>query len=142
MVGGAVAPPTGELLRLRRRLAQQVQEAHRAHQRPKRLDLHRRVADDPAHVFVVPHVELARRDVQIAGDDQRRLGVAPGHLAGQAFVEIELVVELLVQRAVRRVAAGRYVEVLNLHPGHLGLHAAGVALPADVQGFDILERQP
>jgi hypothetical protein len=51
---------------------------------------------------------------------QGRVGITAAHLGGQALEEVELVVELGVQRAIGNVAAGRDVEVLNLDPGHLG----------------------
>jgi hypothetical protein len=60
---------------------------------------------------VVPDVELARRDVEVAGQDQRRRGIARGRQPGQPLIEVELVVELRVLASVGDVAPGGDVDV-------------------------------
>ncbi len=84
---------------------------------------------------------LSRRHVEVAGDHQRGLGIARGHLGGQSLVEIQLVVELRIGLAVGRVAAGGNVEVVDLDAGHRGGDAAGMPLAADIQRPGVLERQ-
>ncbi len=99
------------------------------------------MADHPGHEAVVPDVVLAGSHVQVPGDHQGRRRIAAGHLAGQPFEEVQLVVELGIDRPVRDVAAGGDVEVVDLHARDLGRDAAGVALAANVQRRSGLQRQ-
>ena len=90
---------------------------------------------------MVPHVVLARRDVEVAGQHQRRGLVPAADLVGQLLVKVHLVVELGVQRAVGRVAAGRNVEVLHVHARDAAGDAAGVTQLADLKRVVVLDGQ-
>ncbi len=138
---GAIAPPGEQLLRIRDRRAHQVGEAQRGVQVGHGLHLDRGVADDPRHLAMAPDVELARGHVEVARDQDRVGRVARRHLAGQALEEVELVVELGIERPVGHVAAGRDVEVADLDPGDDPGDAAGVALAAGVERAGRLDRQ-
>jgi len=138
-VGGAVAPPGEELLRLRRRRPDQVGEVPGLAKGGHGLDLHGRMADHPEHLAVTPDVELAGRHIQVAGDHQGCRAVPPPGLSRQAGQEVELVGELGVCLRVRDIAPRRDVEVLHLHALDPCADAPGMPLPAEVELRRILE---
>ena len=90
---------------------------------------------------MIPHIVLAWGDIEVPRDDERGPGVPAAHLGGEAFEEVELVVELGIEDPVGGVAAGGDIEVLDLDPRDRGRDAAGVALPADGEVRGVLEGQ-
>ena len=90
---------------------------------------------------MAPDIILARRDIKITGQDQRRLGIALGHIGGQAIIEIHLVVEFRIALTVGRVAAGRDIEIVHLNALNLNRDRARMAFAAGLQISDRLKRQ-
>ena len=116
-VGRAVAPPRVELLVGRHKAAQGVDPRPRRLGAVQFLDLDRRVADDANQRLVAPDVVFERRDVEIADDDRAVGGEIFRREPCRHFVdEGELVGELVVDRRIGFVAAGRNVEIVDLQP--------------------------
>ena len=148
-VGGAIAPPRVELLRLRREPAHAVDPAAGAERGSEFLAFDRRVRDHPQHLLVAPDVVLARRDIEIADQDgalrlrrPQRRGVA--HL----IEEGKLVGEFRIDRRIGNVAAGRDIEIMHrdriAQPGALAEHRgdmAAIGLAAETLDVEAFERQ-
>ncbi len=113
----------------------------RRHQLAEGLDLDGRVTDHLGHELVIPHILLPGRHIEVSGHHQGRGGVAPGHERRQPLEEIQLVVELGVDRPIRLVAARGDVEVLHFHAGDHAADHAGVSFTADIQRRRRLNRQ-
>ncbi len=105
----AITPPGVELLLVRHAVAHQSRPSRRPCASPRVLGLDRRVADDVEQLLVRPDVVLQRRDVEVA--DQHRAGRIVGFGAYRVHLgdEIELVLELPVDRpgSARRRRPGR-----------------------------------
>ena len=110
---GAVAPPCIELLVCRHLLAHQVEPGAALHDLEQPVGLDRRMADDLQQLLVRPDVMFQRRDVEIADEDRR--GVLLGIRVQMLHLldEIELVAELRIDSAIRLVAAGRNIEIMQ-----------------------------
>ena len=81
------------------------------------LHLDRRMADHREQRLVAPNVGLERRHIEVADQDCALVPEQPASgRVGHAPQEVQLVIELLVDRGVGFVPSGRDVEIVNCQP--------------------------
>jgi hypothetical protein len=83
---------------------------------------------------MAPNIELTRRDVQIAADDQRVSGIPPRHVGGQTPEEVQLMGELAIDLRIWLIPAGWRVKVVDIDASDARRNASGMAFTADVEG--------
>ena len=101
------------------------------------------MADDAQQLLVGPDIIFQRRDIEIADQDHRivLLRGAPGEEFFHALEEVELVRELGVDRGIGNVAAGRHIEIVDLHTAlQRHAHVPGMALAAEILDAGFAER--
>src|SRR4051812_4246037 len=107
----AVAPPGVQPLGRWMEMTAEIDPVMALLEAGQGLDLHRSMADDIQQLLVAPDIAFEWRDVEIA-DHDRRAGARLGP-AGHPFEEVEFLAELGIDRPVRRVAAGRNIDILQ-----------------------------
>jgi hypothetical protein len=116
-IGGAITPPSVELLVVGHEFAQRVNPGACGLSAVQFIDLDWRVAHNAEERLMAPDVVLTRRDVQVADEDRplrRRLFM---HTPIDHFVnEGEFVGEFDVDFGVRLVAPSGHVEIVKLEP--------------------------
>ena len=140
-VGGAIAPPGIDLLRLGNARAGDVDPVAARLHREQLFAFDRRVRDDVEQLLVRPDVVLVRRDVEVADEDVAIAAVRMQRIAGRHLVEErELVLEFRIERRIGNVAAGRHVEIVH---GHRRLQTGLVAeRHRDVPRVDLAAEGP
>ena len=144
-VSSPIAPPGVELFIRRVLGAGDVSEPALGQHALEPVCLHRRMAHHIQQLAVRPHIVLSRRNIDVAGHQQRQRR-APRGAGGvdlpHAFDEIELVGKLLVGLRIRDIRTGRHVKILHLEPCDLHRRAARMPVPAEPRRFQRLDRQP
>ena len=113
-VRGAIAPPSVDLFRHRDPLARDVEPFAMRLRREQLLGLDRGVRDHLQQLPVRPHVVLVRRDVEVADQDVAVVAARMQRFAALHLVEeLQLVLELRIERGIWNVAAGRHVEIMQ-----------------------------
>jgi hypothetical protein len=90
---------------------------------------------------MAPDVELSRRDVQVAADDQWVSGIPSRHVGGQTREEVQLVRELGVDPRIGLIPTGRRVEIVDIDAGDARRNASCMAFAADVERPYSFKRQ-